>query len=264
VDAVIEGAGTGSFALVALGLVAGMVVMLELGRRLALRRSARDPEGAKLGHGAVEGSIFGLLGLLVAFTFSGAASRFDVRRALAVEEANAIGTAYARLDMLPDAFQPEMRGLFRRYVDTRLEIYRTLPDLAAAREALARADALQAEIWRVAVAACKTEEGRSLPVTILPPLNAMFDNTTSRTMAFLHHPPLIVFILLVLLALISALLAGYGMAGGRERSWMHMVGFAAVTGLALYVILDLEFPRFGLIRVGSVDSALEQVRRTME
>jgi hypothetical protein len=264
VEAVIERAGAGSFALAALGLTLAMVVMLEIGRRIALRRFARDPEGAQIGHGAVEGSIFVLLGLLMAFTFSGAASRFDARRALAVEEANAIGTAYARVDMLPDAFQPEMRDLFRRYVDTRLEIYRLLPDLGAAREALRRANALQEEIWRVAVAACKTDEGRNLPVTILPPLNAMFDNTTTRTMAFLHHPPLIIFVLLMLLALISALLAGYDMAGGRERSWMHMIGFAVVTGLALYVILDLEFPRFGLIRVGSVDWAIEQVRESME
>jgi len=73
-----------------------------------------DPEGARAGAGAVEGSVFGLLGLLIAFTFSGAAFRFDARRQLAVEETNAIGTAYLRLDLLPADKQPALRDSFRR------------------------------------------------------------------------------------------------------------------------------------------------------
>jgi hypothetical protein len=81
----------------------------------------------------VEGSVFGLLGLLVAFTFSGASSRFDTRRHLIVEETNAIGTAYLRLDVLPSTVQPALRDSFRRYLDSRLAIYRKLPDAAAAK-----------------------------------------------------------------------------------------------------------------------------------
>ena len=87
--------------LLALGVFIGMVILQEVGRRVGHRRMARDPEGARAGVGAIDGAVFGLLGLLVAFTFSGAASRFDARRQLVVEEANAIGTAYLRLDVLP-------------------------------------------------------------------------------------------------------------------------------------------------------------------
>jgi hypothetical protein len=75
--------------LLALGLLLGMLALLELGRRIGTRRLAQDAEGARAGIGAVEGAIFGLLGLLIAFTFSGAASRFDSRRQLVVEETNA-------------------------------------------------------------------------------------------------------------------------------------------------------------------------------
>ena len=87
--------------------------------------------------------------------FSGAASRFDTQRQLIVEETNAIGTAYLGLDLLAVEAQPALRENFRRYVDARLEVYRKLPDLAAAKEALAKATTLQGEIWRQAVAAVR-------------------------------------------------------------------------------------------------------------
>ena len=80
------------------GLFLGLLLMMEAGRRLGVRRLAADPEGARAGIGAVEGAVFALLGLLIAFTFSGAASRFDDRRHLVAEEANAIGTAWLRID----------------------------------------------------------------------------------------------------------------------------------------------------------------------
>src|ERR1700675_930574 len=92
--------------LLALGVFVGMVILQEVGRRVGHRRLARDSEGARAGVGAIDGAVFGLLGLLVAFTFSGAASRFDARRQLVVEEANAIGTAYLRIDWLPNEPPP--------------------------------------------------------------------------------------------------------------------------------------------------------------
>jgi hypothetical protein len=92
--------------LIALGLFAGMVVLLEVGRRIGIYRRRNDPEGAREGVGAVEGAIFGLLGLLIAFTFSGAAARFDQRRHLIVEETNAIRTAFLLAEVLVDHGEP--------------------------------------------------------------------------------------------------------------------------------------------------------------
>lgn len=246
-------------------LFLGMLLLLETGRRLGLRRLANDPEGARAGTGTVEGAVFALLGLLVAFTFSGAASRFDERRNLIVEETNDIGTAYLRLDLLPAGAQPALRDLFRRYVDSRLEAYRKLPDLEAAKAQLARSIELQGEIWRQAVAASQTEGAPpSATMLLLPALNQMIDITTTRTLAARMHPPLVIFALLFALALAAALLAGYGMAGGKSRSWVHMIGFAAVLAVAVNVIIDIEYPRFGLIRVAASDQALAQLRDSMK
>ena len=144
--------------LVTLALFVGMVLLLEGCRRIGVRRMANDPKGAQAGTGAVDGAVFALRGLLIAFTFSGAAVRFDQRRSLIVQETNDIGTAYLRLDLLPPSAQPALRDLFRRYLDSRLEVYRRLPDIEAARAELARSNELQGEIWSRAVAASRMNE----------------------------------------------------------------------------------------------------------
>src|SRR6266436_2091797 len=120
-----------------------MLLLLEVGRRIGLRRDPGDPQDAGAEIGVVDTAVFALLGLLIAFTFSGAASRWDTRRQLLVEEANAISTAYLRLDVLPPDAQSALREQFRQYVDARLAAYRSLPDVAAAKAELARSVKLQ-------------------------------------------------------------------------------------------------------------------------
>lgn len=248
--------------LFAIGLLAGMILLLELGRRLGRQRQGTHEEGARAGLGAVEGAVFALLGLLIAFTFSGAASRFDARRQLIVQEANAIGTAWLRLDLLPPGAQPELRDLFRGYLDTRLAAYQKLPDIEAAFAELSKASALQGEIWHKAVGACQ-ESPDPLKVQVIPALNEMFDIANTRTMAAQTHPPIIIFVMLGVLALMSALLAGYAMAGGKTRSWIHVLGFALIVAMTVYLILDLEFPRLGIIRIDAVDEMLVELRESM-
>jgi hypothetical protein len=252
-------------ALITLGLFIGMLLFLEIGRRMGVRRIAKDPEGAREGVGPVDGAVFALLGLLIAFTFSGAASRLDTRRQLIVEEANDIGTAYRRLDLLPAELQPALQESFRRYLDSRLEVFRKLPDIAAAKEELLNATKLQGEIWRQAVAAVRARGASpAAPILLLPALNAMFDISTTRVTAAQIHPLPIIFAMLLGLALCSSLLAGYGMAGGKKRGWLHMIAFAAVTAFAIYVILDIEYPRLGLIRIDAFDQVLVELRESMK
>jgi hypothetical protein len=242
----------------------GMLALLEAGWRWGKRRLAQDPEGAKEGVGTVDAAVFGLLGLLIAFTFSGAATRFDGRRALIVEEANDIGTAWLRLDLLPAGPRAELRDLFRQYVDSRLEAYRKLPDQKAAFDALARSNAVQGQIWSRAVAAVQEGGSPSAPMLLLPALNSMFDIAATRTAATKTHPPTVIFVMLAVVSLTSALLAGLGMAGGKKRSVIHRFGFAAITAGAVFVIFDLEFPRLGFIRVNAFDQVLVELRRSMD
>ena len=98
---------------------------------------------------------------------------------------------------------------------------------------------------------------------LLPALNDMFDITTTRTMAMQAHAPATIYVMLGLLVLAGSLLAGYSMASGRTRSWFHPFAFALIMSLAIYVILDFEFPRVGLIRLDSFDQILMDVRQSM-
>ena len=242
----------------------GILLFLRIGRWLGLRAMARsgvEPPNI----GSLETAVFGLLGLLIAVTFAGALTRFDVRRNQAVDEANAIGTAWLRIDLLPAAAQPKLRETFRSYVDARIGTYRALPDVEAARAELARSQALQGEIWGQAVAATGMPGARTgADLLVLPALNAMFDITTVRVTATQMHPPAIIYVMLIGLGLVSALLAAYQAAGEKAQKWPHKIGFAAIIAFTVYVILDIEYPRLGFVRIEAIDKLLVDVRAGMK
>jgi hypothetical protein len=247
----------------AITLFLGMLLLLEMGRRMALRErmvSEKEPRGIA----AVEGAVFALFGLLLAFTFSGSLERFNKHRELIAEETNAIGTAYLRLDLLPKSAQPTLRELFGKYLDARLDVYRKLPDIEAAKAALTTSTHLQSEIWTQAVNASRLADahpdGGKL---LLPALNVMIDITTTREMAANLHPPAIIFILLFALGLGCSLFAGYGMATSPQ-SWLHILGFTAITVITVVVILDIEYPRQGLFRADAADQVLIDLRENMK
>ncbi len=251
------------FALVfVLVLFCGMLGCFEIGRRLG--RDTALEEAGKAGLGVVEGAIFALLGLLIAFTFSGAATRFEGRRHLVIEEANDIGTAYLRIDLLPADSQPEIRKLFRRYVESRIATYQNVTSWTEAQTRYAESQELQSQIWNKSVEGAARSGNTAASMLLLPALNSMIDVTTVRTAAAENHPPIIIFGMLGLIALASSMMAGYEMAGARRRSWLHTAGFALILSVSVYVILDLEFPRLGLIRVDAFDHYLVDVRNTMK
>jgi hypothetical protein len=249
---------------IAIVLFACVLACIEIGRRIGkgLQKEGSDP--SKSGTGAVDAAVFGLLGLLIAFTFSGAASRFDARRMQIVNEANAIGTAYLRVDLLPPETQPEIRNLFRAYADARLGVYRAIPDMEKVRAQLASASALQEQLWAKCVAACEKASSPAATSLMIAAMNEVFDIATLRTAAADLHVPAIIIAMLFVIAMGCALLAGFNMAAAKGRSIMHYLGFALLLASVAFVILDMEFPRLGLIRVDSFDSYMDAVRAAMK
>src|SRR6266702_1439875 len=206
-----------------------MLILIELGRRFRIKHQA-PPEST-----AIEGAIFALFGLLLAFTFSGAVERYDRHRQLLVEETNAIGAAYLRLDLLPPAAQPALRQLFRDYTSSRLHLYD-----AVSVEVSPASERLQREIWRQSVAAAAAP-GANVDATkiILPALNTVIDIANARRNAFNMHPPPVVFLLLFVFSGGAAFLGGYSMAA-RGRSWFHMFALATAVMLTIYATLEIE------------------------
>jgi hypothetical protein len=243
--------------LLACSLLFGSVILaMELGRRFS--RKHEEMPGA----GAVNGAIFAILGLILAFSFSGAASRFDQRRDLIVQEANDIGTAYLRIDLLPLDAQPAMRASFKRYVDARIAAYDAVNDEAAFRAGLHKANAISQDIWNQAIAAGRRPDALpAVNIVLLPALNQMIDITATRAFMSLMHPPPVIRYMLIALALVSALLAGIGFGGARRQFWVYELAFAVIMTATIFITIDLEYPRAGFIRVDDFEQAVIKFNR---
>ncbi|MGI1660905.1 hypothetical protein ACRDNQ_01590 [Palleronia sp. KMU-117] len=251
--------------LISLGLFVCVLGSMLFGISTGRQRRKELGEEVELGTSAVDGAVYALLGLLIAFTFSGAATRFDERRSLIVEEANDIGTAWLRLDLLPASTQPALRQLMIDYTQSRLDTYRLLPDLSAAKAQLALSQELQARIWSEATAASRTiGQDTAAAMLLLPALNAMFDITTTRTMASLKHPPRSIYIILFVMCVLSGLLAGHNMGLAKRQSLLHILAFPVIIAIVIYMILDIEHPRLGFITVDAFDQAIADVLETMK
>lgn len=254
-------------ALVFVTMLVGMVASVELGRWLGARQRATHLDAGDSGVGAMDGAVFALFGLLVAFTFSGASTRFDHRRDLMVADAASIRTAYMRIDLLPIDTQPELRQLYRRYVESRIAVQRIAAnrDAADVRAVMAEYDrsvALQGQIWNASVVAAQRGSPPALGL-VISSVNDMISITTARIEAARMHAPTPIMALLFGLAFLSALLAGRNMAASPRRSWLNQVVFSFVIAGSIYAILDYEFPRLGIIRVDAADRLLVEVLQSM-
>ena len=257
---------------VAIAFFVGSLILMNFGSRLGSMRLARGGAQALTGLAAAEGAVFALMGLVLAFAISGALQRFDERKQLVLQEANAIGTAYDRLDFLQNDVRSKLKAKFRDYVGARIELYRQPATFSLSggaevfsREQQAKILALKSEIWNEAVAACSmasTSAAGCLLVT--QSLNTVFEAARLRLGANERHPPQIIYVMLFGLGLGGSLLAGFGMAAAGRQSRVHMVTFAAALAFALFVVTDIEFPRLGLVRVDDFDHFLTDVHRQMK
>lgn len=242
-----------------LGLFCLMMAATFTGNRMASARSRRADADASVGVSAVDAAVLGLLGLLIAFWFSSAGTRLDVRRSLIVEEANAIGTAWLRLDLLPQDTQPVIRGLFREHLDIRLEqAPAASPDTS--KRLSSRAEKVQSAIWQQAVDAAPRCESDQAAVLLLASLNEMFDAAARHKAAYDAHTPTLILVLVLLVGAFSGLVAGHDMGTRGPFNWLHALAFATVVSLTVWVIYDLEMPRYGLIRVDNYDHLMRDLR----
>jgi len=262
------------FALFALAITAaffvGSLILLNYGRRLGLMYLGREGAGGMAGLPTIEGAVFALIGLLVAFTVSGALQRFDERRQLVVQEANAVSTAYDRLALFDDEPRRELQTKLKDYLQARINIYRLPHDFSLwqagedwSRENEERVLERKNELWNAAVAACPQTKFPPSCASALPALASAFEVARLRLAAAEKHPPQVIYMMLFGLGLGGSLLAGFGMAAASARSWVHMIIFAASLTVTLYVITDMEYPRLGLIRIDSFDHFLADAHAQM-
>jgi hypothetical protein len=250
--------------LFAAALFPALLLALEIGWLWGRRVLSRTGPRLEQGLATIQTAVFGLLSLLLAFSFGAGQTRLEARRAQIILEYNAIGTVYQRIDMLPTAEQPAMRELLRRYLDARLRVYEDIMHREATDKELAECAAISRDIWRSAVKACAKSPWPATSFLFLPGVNAMVDTTTARTVALEARTPVLVLLLLWFVAVVSSLLGGFAMSVNPERSWPHLVIYGLIVSLTFYVIQDLDSPRFGFIRLTAEQHMLIALRKTMQ
>ena len=247
------------------------LVSLIYGRRLGLLYLQRNGTDSMTGLPTVEGAVFALTGLLVAFSISGALQRFDERRQLVTQEANAVSTAYDRLALFEKDVARELQSKLKEYVHARIELYHMPHDFSLwegaelwSRDHQDKILGLKKNIWDATITVCPQDSFRPSCSLAIPALATAFEVATLRLGAAEKHPPQIVYMMLFGLGLGSSLLAGFSMAAAPARSWIHMVVFAGALAITLYVITDIEFPRLGLVRIENYDHFLLDVFERMQ
>jgi hypothetical protein len=231
---------------IAVGLLGGLFLVFEVSYRLGNRRKGRG-EGVPEQLGTVQGAVLGLLGLLLGFSFAGAASRFIDRQDLIVREANAIGTAYLRADLLTEPHRTQLRESLRKYTAARITLFETLnpTQFAALR---ADSEALHAELWAPAVAGVKAAPS---PITgrVIPAVNEVIDRHPTRLSAINRHLPLLVLEAVIGCAAVGIATVGYGSGLTGRPNRTLSAALTLLIAAVVWVTIDMDYPRRGMIRI---------------
>ncbi len=224
------------------------VVAAEIGFRIGLRLHRENDQPRKAQIGGVQGAILGLLALLLGFTFAMAVGRYESRRQLVLDEANAIGTTYLRAALLPEAHQADVEALLRQYVDARLDFYDAGADRGQQDAAEKTTAELQRELWAHAVAAGK-DAPTPLATTFITALNETIDLDAARVNALRTHVPVAVWLLVLIVAAVGCYACGYAAGASGARSTFANLILPLLIAVVITLIGDLDRARGGLIDI---------------
>ena len=199
---------------------------------------------------AAQASSLGLLALMLGFTLSMAESRFNARRGVLIEEANAISTTYLRADYLGEPIRSQSRQLIREYVKARRVFYRA--SLAEAPAATARAEELQRQLWALVVSYAPTHLDSDVAALYIESLNQVIDLEATRDVAVIARLPWTINLLLVIVALVAVGITGYATGIGGARVSVMLYVTPALIAVACAIVADLDRARAGHISTGDL------------
>lgn len=249
---------TAPAALLASALFFLLIVGYLLGRALRRWMNRRHPALATSNLGTINGMLLGLLGLMLAFTFSMANERFDDRRKLIIEEANAIGTVVLRTQVFPDSMQAALRLSLGRYLEERIAFYEARMDLKRTVRHYRTADSISANVWTVVARYARDHDVTVKTSEIVPALNAMIDITTTRRAAGEATLPDSILLFLFALCTGTAMLLGYDDKGPFDA--IVVIGFAVMLSATVFTIVDLDRPRSGIINMDGPHQRMVDLR----
>ena len=247
---------------IALGLLLSMLLAHEIafrrGRAFVLSSPNADESGTKL----LDAALSLLLGLFLAFSFSLAAGRYENRQDLVVAEANAIGTAYLRCDLMQDGLRETCRQHFKEYTDLRIGLATVDADSGELRELALQSQAKQEVLWSMLAEATRASPNTSSSLW-LQAMNVVIDRHGERVAAYRRHVPAAVTMMLLGLCLIWAVFNGYSQGAANQRNRLGWPAFALLVSIVIYIIFDFDRQSAGLIRLDASQS-LYDLRASMK
>lgn len=249
---------------VCLALALAMVGSLFFGKKWGLTGFSDDKDSAKAWVGVVDGPIISLYGLLLAFTFYGAMQRFDDRRKLTVQETNIISSAYRELDRLLPRDREKILPLLQEYVESRLKTHRVNADTLAIKNQFTHSRELQNKIWQLSMEAVYQPGTKPDASKLLGTVDRLINITTERATIPQFHPPWQVMAMFILLAMVSSFLIGFQISTIKRKSWPHLAFFILILTLVTYLIIDLEYPYVGFIRITESEKIFESLLASLK
>jgi len=238
--------------------IAFVFAVVETGFRLGAAKRRRTEDVKEAAVGSMVGATLGLLAFMLAFTFGMAATRYDTRRGLVLEETNALHTAYLRADLLPQPHRAKSRSLLREYVDIRFK-WSGPQEL---QHAIAKSEDIQQLLWSEAVALGEKNPESVVVGLYITTLNEVIELHAKRVRAGISgRIPVVILAVLFFVTSLATISMGYlaGIAGKRT----NLVTLALVLAFSsvIYLIIDLDRPQEGLFKVSQ--QPLRDLRQKM-
>jgi hypothetical protein len=246
-------------AVVTLGLTLILLGAVELGYRLGLRSKA--DKGVLSHTNGWEAALLGLLALLIGFTFAMAVSRFDIRRQLIVEEANAIEATALRAGYLDPPVRDRIDGLLAHYLEARIRFYDAGMDWRRTDAADADTKVLQHQVLAQVTSVARANPDSEMGALLMEGADELVKAETRRRAAIDNHVPMAVFFVLMMVAATSMAATGYSCGLHRKRLCLGMILMPVLIALVVAQVFDLDYPRAGLIRAGQ--GALLRLRHAL-
>ena len=235
-----------------------VILFIFLGYFFNKRRTAKYPEVLKQTPGAIEGSVVGIMSLLLGFTFSFVVSRYEARRQLIVDEMVNINTAIFRCDLFPDSTRKILRADFRKYLEARRDYYDEGGDEIRVIEELKKSKEIAGRIWERVMVDSYDPGDKLRFQQMIPALSSMLNSIIVRDESRRTGvPPLILWTLLALV-LITAFFLGATLFG-KKKLKVLVFGYALILALTLNLIIELNTPRSGLINLNSTQQKMNDL-----
>jgi hypothetical protein len=239
-----------------LGVLLGLAlaIAIELGQQTAVRAKIQEDPHRKEQMVAIRDGLFVLVSLLLGFTLALAVPRFNERRSLLVEEADAIKTAYLRASLLPLPYSNHAEEQLRHYVDARLDWDAAARNPDQLAQASIRAEQIQTDLWKDVTELTKTDRS-GVMATYVNSLNEIIELDDKRLAALENRIPITIWLMILSVSLIAVFARGLTL--GR-RFWLTLALAPITIALVVALIADLDTPSAGLIRLDN--RAMQRLR----